>query len=91
MSMSPIPWTLCTEIFPTHVRGLSNSLTTTSNFLFNYFVSAVFLTATSSEVGKVVSYLVLALFAVLAWIFVYTCVPETKGKSLQDCVDLFMT
>lgn len=82
MTMSPMPWTLCSEIFPTHLRGVSNALTTTANFTFNYLVSAMFLTATSTNTGKVISYLIIACFALLAYCFVYRYIPETKGKSL---------
>jgi len=81
--MSGPPWTICSEIFPTKVRGVSNSLTTFSNFLFNYFIAAVFLTATSTQLGKILSYLAIAMFISATWVFVYFSVPETKGKSLD--------
>lgn len=90
-SMSSMPWTLCSEIFPTHLRGVSNALTTTANFTFNYLVSALFLTATSTSTGKVTAYLLIAGFCLAAWIFIYKWVPETKGKSLRECTELFMS
>ena len=91
MGMSGTVWTLCSEIYPTHVRGVSNSLTTFSNFFFNYIVAAVFLSATSTETGKIVSYIVIAFFCALAFCFIKTYIPETKGKPLEECVNLFMT
>ena len=91
MGMSGTVWTLCSEIFPTHVRGVSNSLTTFSNFFFNYIVAAVFLSATSTETGKILSYLVLGGFCAAAYCFVNRYVPETRGKPLEECVNLFMT
>ena len=91
MGVSGQPWTLCSEIYPTHVRGVSNSLTTFSNFAFNFVVAAVFLSATSTNWGKVISYLIIAIFCLLSYCFVNRYVPETKGKSLKECVHLFMS
>ena len=91
MGISGQPWTLCSEIFPTHVRGVSNSLTTFSNFFFNYIVAAFFLSATSTDIGKVVSYLVIAFFILCTFFFIKKYVHETKGRPLDECVRLFMT
>ena len=89
--ISPQPWALATEIFPTRVRGVSNSITTFSNFASNYIISSVFLTATSTDIGKVVSYLAIAFVAIVAWIVIYNFVPETKGKTMDECVEIFMS
>ena len=85
------PFALCSEIFPTHVRGVSNSLTTFTNFVFNFFIAAVFLSATSTDFGKVISYLVITCFCISAYCFVKKYVPETRGRPLNECVHLFMT
>ena len=91
MGISGQPWSLCSEIFPTHVRGVSNSITTFANFFFNFIVAAVFLSATSTDTGKVISYLIIASFCLVGYCFINKFVPETKGRSLQECVHLFMT
>lgn len=47
------PWTVNSEIYPLHLRGIANALATLGNWVANYFVSAVFLTATESDLGEV--------------------------------------
>jgi len=84
------PWTVCAEIFPTHLRGVANSATTTANWTGNYIISALFLTATNTSLGKIVSYLVIAFIAMLTFFFVFYFIPETKGKTLKECIFMFM-
>jgi MFS transporter, SP family, galactose:H+ symporter len=91
LGMSSQPWTVCSEIYPTHVRGITNSMTTFSNFLANFLVANFFLTATSTDSGKVISYIVIGTFCGMTWLFVYFLVPETKGRPLDSCVSLFMS
>ncbi len=80
------PWTVCGEIFPAHLRGTANSITTTTNWLFNYLLSAVFLLITSTDTGKIIAYIILALSCFIAYWFTYIYVPETKDRSLEDCI-----
>lgn len=47
------PWTVNSEIYPLYLRGIGNSMATLGNWLGNYVISALFLTATESEVGQV--------------------------------------
>ena len=40
------PWTICSEIFPSHLSGIAYSICSTSNWLFNYLLSSLFLIIT---------------------------------------------
>lgn len=51
------PWTVNSEIYPLHLRGIGNSMSTLGNWLGNYIVSAVFLTATETDLGEVFFFL----------------------------------
>jgi MFS transporter, SP family, ERD6-like sugar transporter len=42
IGMSSTPWTVCSEVFPLHVIGTANSLTTTTNWLSNFVVAWFF-------------------------------------------------
>lgn len=84
--MGPQPWTVNSEIYPLHLRGTAASLSTTANWVANYAVSAVFLTTTESNEGKVATYFVIAMFCIMAFIFIYYLLPETKEKSIDEIV-----
>jgi MFS family permease len=82
-------FTICTEIFPTHLRGFANSITTAVNQQTSYFISAVFLSLLTSSTGKFMTYFGMGIMSLMMFFFVYTYIPETSGKSLDECVEMF--
>lgn len=84
LGMSSTPWTINTEIYPLHVIGTANSLSTTTNWTTNFVVATVFLIFLDTKLGSVLAFLVLALFSVAAWIFIYFLLPETAGKNIDE-------
>lgn len=82
------PWTLNSEIYPLHLRGVGISLSTTANWVSNYVVAQLFLTLTSTDIGEVVTFVCIGIFTICTWIFVYFLVPETKGKDIDEIVVL---
>lgn len=82
--MSSTPWTVNAEIYPLHVIGTANSLSTTTNWLSNFVVATVFLIFLSTPLGSVLSFIVLAFFAGLAWVFIYLMLPETANRSIDE-------
>lgn len=83
---SSTPWTINSEIYPIHLTGRAAALATATNWISNFAVASVFLSAMKSDNGKVWTFIILALFAVAAWLFVYCVVPETAGKRVVDNV-----
>lgn len=84
VGFSSQPWTVNTEIYPLHIVGTGQSLSTTTNWLSNFVVSSVFLIFLNTDLGSVLAFLLLALFAALAFVFVYFMVPETANKQIDD-------
>jgi len=84
----PIAWVVVGEIFPLNVRAKAMSLSTASNWLWNWAIS--FATPYLVNSGKGDAGLHVKVFFI--WgstcfcciIFAYLCVPETKGLSLEQ-------
>jgi sugar porter (SP) family MFS transporter len=83
LGLGPIFWLLMAEIYPLSVRGLAMSLATVTNWAANFIIAATFLSLVDliGESGVFLLYAVVALFA---WIFIFKLVPETKGLSLEQ-------
>ena len=72
------------EIYPLHVIGTANSLSTTTNWATNFVVATVFLLMLDTKLGSVLCFVVLAAMAILAWIFIYFLLPETAEKPINQ-------
>jgi len=81
--LGPIAWLLLTEIFPTRIRGLGMGISVCFLWITNFFIGLVFPTMLSSF-GLSGSFAVFVVLGVMGLIFVYNCVPETLGKSLEE-------
>ena len=62
------------------------ALATATNWLSNFIVSSLFLTTLEIPGGNVFTFIILAAFAILAFLFVYFLLPETKGKEIHENV-----
>jgi sugar porter (SP) family MFS transporter len=82
ISLGPIFWLIIAEIYPLKVRGRAMSLATLSNWLFNMLVASTFLTLTE-RLGKAGAFWFYAAVCLIALVFCYLYVPETKGKTLE--------
>ena len=85
--MSSTPWAVNAEIYPLHVIGTANSLATTVNWLVNFIVASVFLETTQTVRGEVMTYSLLAFFAFAGFLFVYSMVPETSNKQVEEILE----
>jgi SP family galactose:H+ symporter-like MFS transporter len=83
ISLGPIFWLLIAEIYPLRVRGLAMGVATTANWAANLLVSLTFLTLTDA-IGPPLVFWSYGLLTVVALIFVYMLVPETKGRTLEQ-------
>jgi SP family arabinose:H+ symporter-like MFS transporter len=85
LALGPIPWILCSEIFPTKIRGRAMSLATFTIWTACYIVAQTFPMLNDSPViGPAKTFGVYAFCSLLGLVFVLTMVPETKGRTLEE-------
>ena len=83
LSFGPVFWLMSAEIFPTRVRASGASMSSFANWTANLLVSITFLSLIGI-LGAPVTFWLYAFFGVLAFIFSWVLVPETKGRSLEQ-------
>jgi MFS family permease len=71
------------EIYPSSVRGRGVAVATAANWFATWLVSQVFLSLVKA-IGEPATFWLFAAVCVLAGVFVWKVVPETKGKSLAQ-------
>uniref|UniRef100_A0A8C3L8B1 Solute carrier family 2 member 13 n=1 Tax=Chrysolophus pictus TaxID=9089 RepID=A0A8C3L8B1_CHRPC len=86
--MGPMPWTVNSEIYPLWARSTGNACSSGVNWVFNVLVSLTFL-HTAEYLTYYGAFFLYAGFAGLGLLFIYGCLPETKGKKLEEIESLF--
>jgi len=86
-SWNGTPWVLNSEMFDQNVRTLAQAWAASCNWLFNFLISR-FTPQMFAAMGYGV-YLFFATFMILAAIYVYFLIPETKGIPLEAMDRLF--
>lgn len=81
--MGPVPWAVNSEIYPEAYRGTCGGMSATVNWVSNLVVAQTFLSIVGL-VGTGPTFLIVAGIAVLAFVFVATYVPETKGLTFEQ-------
>lgn len=86
-SFAPIGWVLPAEIFNLGNRAKAMSITTSATWACNFVIGLV----TPDMLARLEwgTYVFFAAFCLLALLFTYFFVPETKGKSLEDMDVIF--
>ncbi|RHY57937.1 hypothetical protein DYB34_000213 [Aphanomyces astaci] len=82
IGLGPIPWLIVAEMFPAKPRPTAMSVATMVNWMFSFVVGIAFPTMQSSLLEN--TFVPFAIVLVIAFVFVYKYVPETKGKTLEE-------
>lgn len=89
-SWGPICWVLIAEIFPNTIRGTAVAIAVAAQWIFNFVVSSTFVPmfnmhlSAGDNFGHWFTYGLYGVMCIVAAIFVWRLVPETKGKTLED-------
>ncbi len=94
-SWGPICWVLIAEIFPNTIRGGAVAIAVAFQWVFNFIVSSTFVPMYEMELtpgdgfGHIFAYALYGIICIVAAVFVWKLVPETKGKTLEDMTRLW--
>ncbi|XP_075210782.1 facilitated trehalose transporter Tret1-2 homolog [Lycorma delicatula] len=88
LGISPISWSLLSEVFPSRGRGIGGGLSAAVYYIEYFSVSKTFLDLKSllNLYGVFFFYGSLGFIGIL---FLYFCLPETEGKKLEDVEKIF--
>ena len=93
MSWGPVTWVLLSEIFPNRIRG-AMSIAVAAQWIANFMVSWTFPMMNDNkwlndQFNHGFAYWIYAVMGILAALFMWKIVPETKGKTLEEMEDLW--
>jgi len=83
VSFGTVAYVVISEIFPTNVRGLAASIATFALWGGNFLVSQLFPVLTAT-IGSSSTFFIFATTSLIALVFTYTLVPETRGRTLEE-------
>ena len=75
-------WVYLSEIFPLHMRGFGMGVSVFALWIANGFLSLYFLSLVDA-VGITGTFFLFAVVGIIALIFVWRFVPETRGRTLE--------
>ncbi|KAK3818949.1 MAG: glucose transporter [Benniella sp.] len=87
ISWGPVSWTYPAEIYQLRIRSKAVSLSTASNWAFNFILAYAVPPALENIQYK--TYFIFAAFCVAMTIHVFFMFPETKGRTLEEMDELF--
>ena len=88
-SICAVIWVLTPEIFPNRIRGRAMSVATFSNWSTNAFSAWVF-PWYAAKLGMQTFFLSTAVICLIATLYFWKSVPETKGRSLEEIEELWL-
>ncbi|CAG5897561.1 unnamed protein product [Menidia menidia] len=90
MGWGPITWLLMSEVLPLVARGKASGLCVTVSWLTAFGLTHAF-THLVDSYGLYIPYLIFTVVCVLCLLFNAVCIPETRGRSLEEIENYFRT
>jgi MFS family permease len=84
LGIGPIPWLITSEMTPTYAASSVGAASTCINWCMNFLIGQIFPVIFAAIQGW--SFLIFAVICLLAFFFTFFCLPETKGRSLENIV-----
>ena len=83
MAMGPLPWIVCSEIFPAKLRGRAMSVATFCIWTGCLLVAQTFPTLLQL-IGPACTFWIYATCSVTTFVLILWLLPETKGRTLEE-------
>ncbi|XP_075995853.1 solute carrier family 2, facilitated glucose transporter member 6 [Genypterus blacodes] len=90
MGWGPITWLLMSEVLPLAARGVASGLCVSVSWLTAFMLTRTFMPLVESW-GLYVPFLGFTVVTVLCLLFTAVCIPETRGRSLEEIENYFRT
>uniref|UniRef100_A0A0E0HJ15 Major facilitator superfamily (MFS) profile domain-containing protein n=1 Tax=Oryza nivara TaxID=4536 RepID=A0A0E0HJ15_ORYNI len=90
VGIGPLAWVYSSEILPLRLRGQGAGVGTAMNRVVSGVVTMTFISLYGAITMAGAFYLYAAI-AAASFVFIYACLPETRGRSLEDMEELFHT
>jgi MFS transporter, SP family, xylose:H+ symportor len=96
VSWGPVVWVLLSEIFPNQIRGKAMAVAVVAQWAANYLVSWTFPILNDNPYllnafHHGFAYWIYGVMSILAAVFMWKWVPETKGRTLEQMESLWLT
>lgn len=88
-TLGAVTWVYLSEIFPNRIRALALSFATFALWIADFLVSYSF-PVMIAHMSTSITLGLYAFFCVIAFIYMFINIPETKGKSLEEIETLFI-
>ncbi|MDZ4797648.1 MAG: sugar porter family MFS transporter [Bryobacteraceae bacterium] len=82
MSLGPVVWVLISEIFPNRIRGAAVSVAVSALWIACFILTFTF-PVLNRWLGAAGTFWLYSAICFAGFVFVWRCVPETKGKTLE--------
>ncbi len=86
-SWGPICWVYIAEIFPNTIRSHATAVAVACQWIFNFIVSSTFVPM--YNYSHFLAYALYGGMCILAALFVWMLVPETRGRTLEEMTRLW--
>lgn len=86
-SWGPICWVYMAELFPNTIRSQATAIAVSFQWISNFVVSSTFVPL--YNYSHALAYIIYGVICLVAALFVWKLVPETKGKTLEEMTALW--
>ena len=83
MSLAPVTWVLISEIFPNRIRGTAISVSVSALWIACFILTYTF-PILERSIGMGNTFWIYSGICAVGFVFIRLCVPETKGKTLEQ-------